>query len=188
MDSIQPFVIGIWSGESKPSDVNEYLRDFVTESKELLLNGININGFNFCINIRCFPLDSPARAFIKGWFLNQKNLFKRSFLISLGLNPNLCICTSTNSGTVNFNHKFGCQNCMAQGEYFRRFRRMSFHRNPITDEERQQELRTDLNFRNRYQPEHHRTYSILEELPIDMVRAFPTSDPLHLLDLGLMKR
>lgn len=51
-------------------------------------------------------------------------------------------------------------------------------------------LRTDENFRNRTQPEHHseEESSPLEELPIDMIKCFPTSDPLHLLELGIMKK
>lgn len=49
--------------------------------------------------------------------------------------------------------------------------------------------RTDESFRNRLQPQHHKIQSIIEELnDIDMVADFPTSDPLHLLELGLMKR
>lgn len=77
---------------------------------------------------------------------------------------------------------------MAQGVYFRTLRKMSFPRVAITDDERKKELRTDAGFRNRYQPEHHHTTSILEQLPIDMIKSFPTSDALHLFDLGIMKR
>lgn len=63
---------------------------------------------------------------------------------------------------------------------------MSF---PIIDEQ----LRTDANFRlpdeaDEAQIRHHSGYSIMQELPIDMVVTFPTSDPLHLLELGIMKR
>lgn len=57
-----------------------------------------------------------------------------------------------------------------------------------TDEDREKWLRTDESFRNRLQPNHHSEYSILEQLPIDMIRSFPTSDALHLLDLGITKR
>lgn len=49
-------------------------------------------------------------------------------------------------------------------------------------------LRTDQSFRERIQSEHHAVKSPLEELPIDMVADFPTSDPLHLLELGVMKK
>lgn len=49
-------------------------------------------------------------------------------------------------------------------------------------------LRTDSSFRNRVDKKHHKEYSPLEELDIDMVASFPTSDPLHLIDLGVTKR
>lgn len=50
------------------------------------------------------------------------------------------------------------------------------------------ELRTDSDFRARSQAAHHKEDSLLEALSIDMVRCFPSSDPLHLLELGVMKR
>lgn len=89
------------------------------------------------------------------------------------------------AGTVNFNHRYGCQKCMTQGEYFNS---MSFHRIAVTNSERKKEFRTDKRFRERYQPEHHRLKSILEDLPIDMVIQFVIDDSLHLIDLGVMKR
>lgn len=54
------------------------------------------------------------------------------------------------------------------------------------------EPRTDSSFRNRTHPEHHSPESMveqiaLEKLPgIDMVKSFPP-DPMHLLDLGVLK-
>lgn len=65
---------------------------------------------------------------------------------------------------------------------------MSFHRIAVTDAERNRELRTNENFRSRLQPEHHLQQSCLEDLPIDMIKQFPVSDSLHLIDLGIMKR
>lgn len=70
---------------------------------------------------------------------------------------------------------------MTKGEYSLSTKRMSF---PRIDAE----IRTNANFRDREQPAHHKETSILEELPIDMIKSFPTSDPLHLLDLGIMKK
>lgn len=77
---------------------------------------------------------------------------------------------------------------MIHGTYSVSKHRMSFHRIPNSVEERAQELRTDFRFRNRFQLDHHREYTILEELPIDMIKGFPVSDSLHLFDLGNMKR
>lgn len=60
------FIIGIYYGTGKPKNLEEYLRDFVAETKTLLDNGICINNKNLCVKIKCFVCDSPARAFIKG--------------------------------------------------------------------------------------------------------------------------
>lgn len=77
---------------------------------------------------------------------------------------------------------------MAQGVFDRSARTMCFPRIAVTEDERQREIRSDETFRNRYQPNHHKERSILEDLPIDMVKAFPISDSLHLFDLGITKR
>lgn len=84
-------------------------------------------------------------------------------------------------GTVNFNAKHGCQKCTTIGVYCSKFRRVSF---PKLDATR----RSDNSFRERADEDHHKEKSPFENLKIDMVRAFPTSDSLHLLDLGIMKR
>lgn len=77
---------------------------------------------------------------------------------------------------------------MTEGTYYNSVRCMSFHRIIISENERETELRTDFKFRNRAQPEHHLEDSNLELLPIDMSQGFPTSDALHLFDLGIQKR
>lgn len=77
---------------------------------------------------------------------------------------------------------------MAEGVYFKSLHKIAFPRIAETDDERQRELRTDQQFRTRFQPKHHKGYSILEELPIDMVHSLITSEPLHLVDLGIGKR
>lgn len=91
------------------------------------------------------------------------------------------------SGTVHYNHRFGCQKCSIQGTFISS--RMSFHRLPDFYANRQRYLRTDEQFRNKFQPNHHREFSILEELiGINMIDSFVVADSLHLLDLGIMKR
>lgn len=93
-----------------------------------------------------------------------------------------------NIGIVGHNSYFGCQKCMAEGVYNHQLHKMSFPRIAVTEHERENELRTNENFRNRFQSQHHHERSILEDLSIDMINAFPTSDALHLFDLGIMKR
>lgn len=73
----------------------------------------------------------------------------------------------------------GCQKCTISGQYINK--RMSF---PYTGCRE----RTDMDFRNRSIPQHHKENSILEDLPINMVDDFVTSDDLHLLHLGVMKK
>lgn len=82
---------------------------------------------------------------------------------------------------VNFNSKNGCQKCTTKGHYSREFKRVYFPDSKAV-------LRTDADFRGRVHIEHHKEFSLLENLDIDMIFNFPSSDPLHLLDLGIMKR
>lgn len=91
-------------------------------------------------------------------------------------------------GVVYFNHRFGCQKCLVVGVYDRNCKRLQYARF-------NEPKRTDNAFRNRDQPAHHKQISILETLRnadgsplLDMVNHFPTSDPLHLLDEGVMKK
>lgn len=48
--------------------------------------------------------------------------------------------------------------------------------------------RTNDSFRNKLNSEHHQKYSCIELLPIDMIKDFIIADPLHLLELGIMRR
>lgn len=58
------FPIGIYWGHEKPTNSNLYLEQFVMEAKELLKNGININGVILKVIIDGFSLDAPAKAFV----------------------------------------------------------------------------------------------------------------------------
>ena len=65
----RPFVIGLFCGKSKPSNVSEYLQNLIQDLLFLKDNGINItSGVNsgfYNVGIDCFICDAPARAFIK---------------------------------------------------------------------------------------------------------------------------
>lgn len=89
---------------------------------------------------------------------------------------------------VYFNHKHGCQKCNIVGIHDRASRRVYFADFSATK-------RTDESFRDRHDQLHHRENSLLEDLTkadgrpmLDMIKHFPTSDPLHLLDEGVMKK
>lgn len=66
MPHIQPMVVSIWCGPSKPNDLNGYLRPFVTELKAILEEGVLINEHHITVFFRCCICDTPARSFIKG--------------------------------------------------------------------------------------------------------------------------
>lgn len=67
------------------------------------------------------------------------------------------------------------------GKYSKEYRTISFADIDCT-------RRTNGSFRDRLDEKHHKLTSPLEELDIDMIMGFPTSDPLHLLELGVMKK
>lgn len=60
----KPFCIGLYHGQTKPADQNDYLIDFIKEVKILQENGIEIGGRRLNFQIKAFICDAPARAFI----------------------------------------------------------------------------------------------------------------------------
>ncbi|CAI6372886.1 unnamed protein product [Macrosiphum euphorbiae] len=58
------FPIGIYYGQSKPEDSNEFLSEFVTEAEDLITNGITINNVIIKISISFICYDSPAKTFV----------------------------------------------------------------------------------------------------------------------------
>lgn len=65
LPQVQPMVVGIWAGESKPL-LSEYLEPLIDELETLLTDGIRINSHHIGIKIGQIICDTPARAFIKG--------------------------------------------------------------------------------------------------------------------------
>lgn len=65
LPKIAPEIIGIYCGPGKPNDLDAYLREFVNELNDLLLNGLIQNGRKFIVKLECFVADSPARAMLK---------------------------------------------------------------------------------------------------------------------------
>lgn len=61
----QPFIIAVYSGDSKPKNVYDFLENFVLEIKNLIENGITIGQTTFRVEIVGFSCDTPARPFIK---------------------------------------------------------------------------------------------------------------------------
>lgn len=61
----QPFVIGLFYGEQKPSDVDIFLHDFVNELKTLQNTGLMYSNKTYTITLTAVICDAPARAFVK---------------------------------------------------------------------------------------------------------------------------
>jgi len=59
-----PFIVAVYSGDSKPQNSNIFLEDFVQETIFLIQNSLNIEQRNFKLEIG-FSCDTPARSFIK---------------------------------------------------------------------------------------------------------------------------
>uniref|UniRef100_A0A182XQ09 Transposase domain-containing protein n=1 Tax=Anopheles quadriannulatus TaxID=34691 RepID=A0A182XQ09_ANOQN len=66
LENAPVMTVGIFCGQSKPTNVQDYLRKLVDELKDILINGILINSAQIKINLRAIIADAPARAFIKG--------------------------------------------------------------------------------------------------------------------------
>lgn len=81
-------------------------------------------------------------------------------------------------GIVGHNGYHGCGRCTQTGEWLNK--RLSFPELEFTN-------RTDESFKRRWDGDHHKNDSNLEELGIGMVTQFP-SDYLHLLCLGVPKK
>lgn len=58
------FPIGVYCGTQKPIDSNEYLKDFVTEAEQLILNGIYINSKFYKVVLDVVCCDVPAKSFV----------------------------------------------------------------------------------------------------------------------------
>lgn len=61
----EPFIVGLYFGNSKPHSVNNYLRPFVDECIELENSGIIFSGKKYAFRVSCIVADAPARAFLK---------------------------------------------------------------------------------------------------------------------------
>lgn len=64
--------VGIWSGNGKPSDLNDFLEPLFNDIDAITKSGIMINEYRLDVKIRCFLCDSPARSFLKGFYFGTK--------------------------------------------------------------------------------------------------------------------
>jgi hypothetical protein len=61
-----PFVIGVFCGNSKPTSLSDYLREFVDDCKNLEKDGLVVGDEHYRFRISAVVCDAPARAFVKG--------------------------------------------------------------------------------------------------------------------------
>ena len=61
-----PFEISVYCGNSKPPDLDAYLRPFIDEAKHLEENGLLWRGRHYRFIIWAISCDAPARSFLKG--------------------------------------------------------------------------------------------------------------------------
>lgn len=66
LHSASPFVIGLFFGNSKPTDVVEYLSPFINDITSLSESGVTYMGMNYPLRLNAVVCDAPARAFVKG--------------------------------------------------------------------------------------------------------------------------
>ncbi|XP_029676812.1 uncharacterized protein LOC115243756 [Formica exsecta] len=62
---LDPFIVAVYCGQSKPPDVHEYLQDFIQEYKHLCDVGLAIDTKLYSVTVLGFICDAPARAFVK---------------------------------------------------------------------------------------------------------------------------
>lgn len=63
-DYTEPFVIGIYHGNTKLNSNNDFLKLFVDELDDLVKSGINFKNINPKIAIGAFICDAPATAYL----------------------------------------------------------------------------------------------------------------------------
>lgn len=58
------YIVGIFSGDYKPTNIHEYLKKFIADVQEVK-NGYIFLGRTYFLKIHCFICDAPARQFLK---------------------------------------------------------------------------------------------------------------------------
>jgi hypothetical protein len=61
----KPFTIGVYAGSQKPSNLDEFLADFVEELKGLQTDGVVLGNHTYYVAVHSFVCDAPARAMLK---------------------------------------------------------------------------------------------------------------------------
>ncbi|XP_011862876.1 PREDICTED: uncharacterized protein LOC105559276, partial [Vollenhovia emeryi] len=65
IDVYKPFAVAIFCGNSKPTNVNSFLTEFVADINKIMNNDFIIDNEPFSITLHSFICDTPARSFLK---------------------------------------------------------------------------------------------------------------------------
>jgi hypothetical protein len=113
--AVCPFVVGLYCGNQKPTDVHEYLKDFVDEVILLTNEGFSYCNKQYKFKLRSAICDAPARAFIKCISGHtSKNGCERC--VAAGTSVERRIVYLTHSGELRTNESFRNEAC-AKGSH-----------------------------------------------------------------------
>ena len=65
LSKFTPFIVAIFYGSQKLTNLNDFLHDFLIEFANLKACGYNKDGVNLLVEIRAFICDAPARQYLK---------------------------------------------------------------------------------------------------------------------------
>ncbi|KAI8119858.1 hypothetical protein CVS40_8792 [Lucilia cuprina] len=149
--NISVFAIGVYLGKSKPSSIDCFLSELLTELKELTENGIVIENKIIGFEVRAVICDAPAKAFV--------------------------------CGIVGHTSSHGCTKCTQVGKKLG---------NVLCYSPMSADFISDADFSSRKYLNHHQKEFCCKQSPFEkfgllMVTQVPL-DPMHLIDLGVMKK
>ena len=59
------FIVALYCGYSKPPSLDDYMKEFLSEIRKLIENGLQHEGENYCVAVKAITCDAPARAYLK---------------------------------------------------------------------------------------------------------------------------
>lgn len=93
MPKVQPMVVGIWQGDTKPV-LNEYIKPLIAEMESLISSGISINEYHVNIKFGLVIGDTPARSLMKGIYIDFA-VFYSNFRVQIFVHSNAKIVFAT---------------------------------------------------------------------------------------------
>ena len=60
------YIVGVYAGQSKPTDANAFLEPFVNEAADIIENGVVVSDERFFVDIDAVICDAPAKCFVLG--------------------------------------------------------------------------------------------------------------------------